>query len=500
MKQLITNLLICCCFCLTIHAQEENKPIKIIWLAPQATAIPLDGDNLPIEVVIEASEKIAKSAIFVLLNDLKLGQKADVVKLGASNKAGTTINFSVSVPLIEGENRLKVGVALGDSTVQYSLTKILIKSGQEVQEITQNYQSDQKGIFWQNPRWQSTSLVIDHPFFKFKVLINSPVAIQKKDIYVVRQQIVKIPLATSAILKELSPGKYELTNTVPLEGKGMMDIAIKIKSPLGGTIVSEPLPINFSPFRPNIHLLAVGPQTNLEYTTADAKDFANLFQNQSRQMGGQLFNTIDIHTITGGEATATAIKSAIERLETKFKNGRIGKKDILLLYLSSHGFLDNRRQLRIQGDDYDPGAWRTTSVSYERDIIEILDGIPCKKLIFIDACHSGGGEKGADVDVKYQIEQLNNTLQGITTMVSSSGGEISYEDDQWKNGAFTEAIIEGLLQYRADRDHNYIITINELWQYIRVRVPALVRTNKNKTQHPQLLSNELGDLAIYYVK
>lgn len=411
-----------------------------------------------------------------------------------------TVNFSANVPLIEGENRLKIGIVLADSTIQYSVPKILHKAGQQVQEITQNYQTDKKGIFWQSPRWQSTPLVVDNQSFRFKVIINSPVAIQKKDIYIVRQQIVKIPLAATATLKELSPGKYELANAVSLEGKGMMDIAIKLKSPLIGTIASEPLPINFSPLRPNIHLLAVGTQTNLDYTMNDAKDFADLFQNQSEQAGGQLFNTIDIHTITGAAASATAIKSAIERLETKFKNGRIGKKDLLLIYLSSHGFLDNRRQLRIQGDDYDPGAWRTTSVSYERDIIEILDGIPCKKLIFIDACHSGGGEKGADVDVKYQIEQLNNTLQGVTTMVSSSGGEISYEDEKWQNGAFTEAIIEGLLQYRADKDHNYVITINELWQYIRVRVPFLVRTNKNKTQHPQLLSNELGDLAIYYVK
>jgi len=499
MKQLFVNWLIGYCLCLPVAAQAIECPVKITWLAPQATSFTLSTDNLPIAIMLEATRKIQKSDIRIFLNEAVIGQKADVVKLGQGNKKATVINLSTIIPLVEGENRLKVGITLDDKTY-FSLAKILRKEGQDVQEIIPNHQTDGKGIFWANPSWQTIPLVIENQSFRFKAIINSPVAIRKKDIYMVRQQIVKVPLAPTATLKELALGKYELTNTIPLEGNGIMDFFIKVQSPLGGSLASAPLSINYSPHRPNIHLLAVGTETNLAYTMEDAKDFANLFKTQGQQMGGQLFNEIDIHTITGVAASATAIKEAIERLETKFKTGRIGQKDVIVLYLSSHGFLDNQRQLRIQGDDYDPGAWRTTSVSYERDIIEVLSEIPCKKLIFIDACHSGGGEKGTDVDIKYQIEQLNSTLQGVTTMVSSSGGEISYEDDQWQNGAFTEAIVEGLLQYRADTDGNYTITINELWQYVRNRVPVLVMNHKNKTQHPQLLSNELGDLPIYYVK
>ena len=489
------------CSCLTfLKAQENSATIRLTWIAPIAASIVLEEEGLPIEAIIESSEKIEQSAVFVLLNEKKIGEKADVVKLGQANEAGNKLNFSTIIPLIEGENRIKIGVALADNSTHYSLTKILYKKGNQIREVVRSHHGGAKGIFWIVPNWQSTPLVVEQRQFKLKAIINSPVAIQKKDIYLVRQQIAKVPLAPTAKLKELSPGKYELTTTMQLEGEGLMEVVIKVKTSLAGTMASNPLPINFSPYRPNVHLLSVGTQTNLSYTINDAKDFANLFQTQSQAAGGQLFNIVDIHTLTGEAATATAIKGAIERLETKFKNNRIGKKDLILLYLSSHGFLDDRRQLRIQGDDYDPGAWRTTSVSYERDIMEILDGIPCKKLIFIDACHSGGGEKGDDLAVKYRIEELNKTLQGVTTIVSSSGAEISYEDEQWRNGAFTEAIVEGLLQYRADTNRNYLITINELWQYVRTRVPSLVKEVKEKTQHPQLLSNELGDLAIFYVK
>lgn len=474
--------------------------VQVTWVAPLATEINLKADSLLIEAIIESSEKMEKADVLILLNGEQLGQKADVVKLGQANEAATKFNFSILIPLVDGENRIKIGIRLSDNSTHYSLTRLFVKSESKITEVVRSHEEGAKGIFWIAPRWQSTPMVVDQRQFKLKAIINSPVALQKKDIYLVRQQIVKTPLAPTAKLKELRPGKYELTTTMQLEGEGIMAVQIKVKTPLGGMLASDPIPLNFSPHRPNIHLLSVGTQTNLNYTIDDAKDFADLFQTQSQEAGGQLFNTVDIQTLTGTAATATAIKAAIERLETKFKHGRIGEKDLVLLYLSSHGFLDDRRQLRIQGDDYDPGAWRTTSVSYERDIMEILEGIPCKKLIFIDACHSGGGEKGDDLEVKYRIEELNKMLQGVTTIVSSSGREISYEDEVWKNGAFTEAIVEGLLHYRADTDHNYLITINELWQYVRTRVPSLVRAVKKKTQHPQLLSNELGDLAIFYVK
>ncbi|MEM1121235.1 MAG: caspase family protein [Bacteroidota bacterium] len=472
----------------------------ITWIAPLATEMEIVEDQLTLQAVITSTQKLTTASVSVFINDKKYNAKADVIKLGQANKAATKFDFSATIELGEGENQVKIGVILPDSTIVYSLTKILQKTDNRVVEVVRNHTDGAKGIYWIYPGWQSSPLVLDQRQLTIKAIINSPVALQKKDCYLVRQQIVKIPLAETAKFKEIQPSKYELTTTVQLEETGLIDLIIKVKSPLLGTLSSEPLPINFEPYLPNVHLLSVGTETDLAYTINDAEDFATLFQSQNKTAGGILFSTVDIQTLTGAAATATEIKSAVERLETKFKNGQIGTNDLILLYLSSHGFLDERRQLRIQGADYDPGAWRTTSVAYERDIIEILQGLPCKKLIFIDACHSGGGEKSNSATIKYELQNLNHLLTGVTTIVSSSGAEISYEDEAWQNGAFTEAIIEGLSHYRADIDRNYIITINELWQYIRQRVPNLVKTVKAKTQHPQLLANELGDLAIFSVK
>ena len=488
------------CWCTNSFGQKKAANAQITWVAPMAGTIEIQEENLPIEVVISSTEKIDKDAVFVLLNNEKLGQKADVVKFGQLNNKNTKFNYVNSVPLVEGDNQIKIGIKLGE-TILYSQPKLLRKAGNQVTEVIRSHNEGGKGIFWASPRWQSSPLVVDQRQFVMKAIINSPVQIKKKDIYLVRQKFVKVPIAPNSKLKEISPGKYEFTNTMQLEGEGILEVEIKVKSAIAGTIASDPLTLNFSPHKPNIHLLSVGTQTNLNYTMNDAKDFATVFQSQSQGEGGQLFNTVNVTTLIGENATASAIKGAIEKLETKFKNGHIGKKDLILLYLSSHGFLDDKRRLRIQGDNYDPGAWRTTSVSYERDVIEILEGIPCKKLIFVDACHSGGGgAKGDDQEVQYRIEQLNKTMKGVTSIVSSSGSEASYEDEQWKNGAFTEAIVEGMLKGRADKDRNQLITINELWYYIKERVPFLVKTVKEKAQHPQLIANELGDVAIFSIK
>ena len=141
----------------------------------------------------------------------------------------------------------------------------------------------------------------------------------------------------------------------------------------------------------------------------------------------------------------------------------------------------------------------STSVAFKQDIMNVLDEINCKKLVFVDACHSGAGQKFNVADLNYEIEKLNAVTEGITTFVSSQGDELSYEDSSWKNGAFTEAILKGLKNAEADKDQNYIITVNELSDYLRKEVPRMVMDKKGKPQNPKLLTNDLGDVAIFFI-
>ena len=71
-----------------------------------------------------------------------------------------------------------------------------------------------------------------------------------------------------------------------------------------------------------------------------------------------------------------------------------------------------------------------------------LDKIKCHKLVFIDACHSGAakGSKGT-IDAE-SLLKLSRAAVGTTTITSCRSDEQSYEDNDWENGAFTEALME----------------------------------------------------------
>jgi hypothetical protein len=98
------------------------------------------------------------------------------------------------------------------------------------------------------------------------------------------------------------------------------------------------------------------------------------------------------------------------------------------------------------------------------------------------------------------IQDLKNAPKGFAVLSSSSKDEESYEDVKWQNGAFTEGLILGLKEGRADADKNGIISLLELEKYLKSEIPNMVKEIKNKPQNPLLTKNELGDLPIFIIE
>ena len=83
-----------------------------------------------------------------------------------------------------------------------------------------------------------------------------------------------------------------------------------------------------------------------------------------------------------------------------------------------------------------------------------------------------------------------------TTIIGSSQeGESSYENDAWKNGAFTEIVLQGL-SGKADFNQNHIITISELYGYLCQKLPPLVKKEINQTQTPIFINNSFEEIPI----
>jgi hypothetical protein len=87
---------------------------------------------------------------------------------------------------------------------------------------------------------------------------------------------------------------------------------------------------------------------------------------------------------------------------------------------------------------------------------------------------------------RYIYNSLRN-VAGAKIFSSSRGVEVSYESDEYRNGLFTEAILEALNGRAADADGDGAVAFSELEGFVRRRVsemaegmqnPALDRDNR----------------------
>ncbi|MFZ2899972.1 MAG: caspase family protein [Saprospiraceae bacterium] len=295
-----------------------------------------------------------------------------------------------------------------------------------------------------------------------------------------------------------SNGKYAIRETIVLDNiTDIQTILMEVNE-----IPSDLLLIKYVPYaKPQIFVLSIGTKTNLQYSVQDALDFADLFRSQGKE--NELFSFISVETLVGAQATAFGIESAVNSLKSKMeKTHVITPNDVVILFISTHGFMLGN-DFRLQGENYDPSNDIATSKSFKKDIKFILDFMPCKKIIFLDACHSGlvnlNEKSPAPEEISRALEELYKTKAGLAVLSSSKREELSYEDTTWANGAFTEGIVQGLKGKKADFNRNGIITINELAKFLEREVPLMVQSVKKKSQTP-VLYNDLGDIAIYIIK
>ena len=296
---------------------------------------------------------------------------------------------------------------------------------------------------------------------------------------------------------------------VPLQ-IGENKIEVRLAGEGANQGISETLIVNYNPGKPNLHLLAIGPtHGDLKYTSNDAAAFAKAFKTQE----GLLFERVIVHElVTKAKTTNIEIQKALTDLKTRYQNSNsentINKRDVVLVFISSHGTKDNKNSFKLLPSDYDPSYADILAIDYKEKVLNILNEIDCKKLVLIDACQSGSASKSAGLSES--LVKLNNAASGLTTITSCQANELSYEDDKWQHGAFTKAILEAFENktfydeegaFKASLDSE--ITVKELYNFLRRRVPHLVKTDKGDTpttQIPHLPLNQLSDdMPIFFV-
>ena len=92
----------------------------------------------------------------------------------------------------------------------------------------------------------------------------------------------------------------------------------------------------------------------------------------------------------------------------------------------------------------------------------------------------GVDRESTDPDVVQISNDLGSAENGVVVFASSTGAQYSLENPSWKNGAFTEALVEGL-NGKADYTKDGAISINELDLYLSERVKKLTQGKQTPT-------------------
>lgn len=223
--------------------------------------------------------------------------------------------------------------------------------------------------------------------------------------------------------------------------------------------------------QPRLYVLAIGisdyerREYQLGLAAKDATDFAQAM----RKQGGKLYRDVQARTLVNQEATRLAIIANL-----KWLSDTVGPGDIGMLFLAGHGINAKTGQYYFLPHEGSHEQLEKTGLP-EAAIRDTLGRMRGKALFFVDTCF-GGNVVGNFSTASRELARMANDLaaaeNGVVVFASSSGKQLSEENDAWGNGAFTKAVLAGL-SGGADLTRTGRITFKGLDFYISEEVRKL---------------------------
>jgi len=329
--------------------------------------------------------------------------------------------------------------------------------------------SAQVSIKWINPKPSKQVHRITNGKLSIRLSIEGNIKGAEIDVLVDEKSIYK---DTKADPVRLSDYNMIFKEIITIDKRGYVKVVVQVKI-RGNIYSSEPLTVLNGETKPKLFTFSIGPtpedSPNL-WTVNDANAFHEAFLMQACGERA-LYSKVIQYRLTNDKATRKNVKSLLNQIATE---NSFSSDDVFLFFISSHGNQIDKK-VYIQPSDYSADVdIKDFGISMEDHIYSTLDEIDAKKVIFIDACYSG-----TDINA-YQRE-------GYIIITSSEADQVSYSNGKWENGAFTEAIIEGLRDKASKRDK--IISVNELFNYVSLRVPKLVSELSASVPQKPTISN-----------
>jgi hypothetical protein len=244
---------------------------------------------------------------------------------------------------------------------------------------------------------------------------------------------------------------------------------------------------------------------NLKFADKDVRSI-------SKVLGDKFKGRIQIDTLNNKNATKENILAIKEKLKTSKIN------DIVIISFSGHGLIDDKKDFYFATHDIDFSNPNERGLNYD-DIQFLLDDIPArKKIMLLDACHSGEldeednltevfnddningytpeGAKGiiarsSNVGLQDSFELMQSLFYDLdrgngSFVISAAGGkEYAFESKDWGNGVFTYSFIKAIQELSENDDEK--INISELKEYIYRSVTRLTGNKQKPTSRSENL-------------
>ena len=218
----------------------------------------------------------------------------------------------------------------------------------------------------------------------------------------------------------------------------------------------------------------------LNYAKRDAQLIQEFLANEAEFE--RIFFFSDDSPELGGKSTRPTRTNLLRVLRQLFDNPFMGAGDNFWFFFSGHGIRHADRDYLMPCDG-DPEDIENTAIEINL-LNERLRRCGADNVVLIlDACRNEGKKTGEGIG-RQTAEEARQ--QGVISIFSCSPQEYSYEIEALQQGAFTTALLEGLgIQGKC-------ATVERLEQYLKFRVPELVRQHKNTRQTPYVIAEPVN--------
>jgi hypothetical protein len=171
------------------------------------------------------------------------------------------------------------------------------------------------------------------------------------------------------------------------------------------------------------------------------------------------------------------------------------KDDLLLVYFSGHGIVDETGRLFLAAKDTDKDLLSATSLSSVQLKDEMDRSRSKRQLLILDCCHSGAFQRGSKGDAP-ALTQDTFLGYGRAVFTASDSVQYAFEGNQVMDGSqlslFTHFLAEGLETGEADAGGDGLVELDEWFDYAYRRV----RDVTDKQTPRKFVNDQYGELYI----